>query len=108
MVSTDDDEIAGIALSKGANVPFMRSEKNSDDNATTPDVFQGTALGRCLLPIPGEPVIHTAEHKHKDPEGAFGRPDIARKALFDGAVGRRGHPARHGARGKMPLGALAQ
>ena len=31
MVSTDDAEIAGIARKLGAIVPFMRSQKNSDD-----------------------------------------------------------------------------
>jgi pseudaminic acid cytidylyltransferase len=38
MVSTDNREIADIALSYGAQVPFMRSDKNSDDYATTIDV----------------------------------------------------------------------
>lgn len=40
MVSTDDDEIAGISLKLGAAVPFMRSEKTSDDYATTTDVIE--------------------------------------------------------------------
>lgn len=39
MVSTDDDEIAHIAKKYGAVVPFMRSEKTSDDFATTADVL---------------------------------------------------------------------
>jgi len=39
MVSTDDEEIAEVALSFGAKVPFFRSEKNSDDYATTIDVI---------------------------------------------------------------------
>lgn len=39
MVSTDDDEIAKIALKYGATVPFMRSKNNSDDYATTMDVI---------------------------------------------------------------------
>lgn len=39
MVSTDSNEIKGIALKYGAKVPFMRSEKNSDDYATTEDVI---------------------------------------------------------------------
>lgn len=39
MVSTDDREIARIAEQFGANVPFRRSEKNSDDFATTADVL---------------------------------------------------------------------
>ncbi len=39
MVSTDDDEIAEIAKKYGAQVPFMRSEKTSNDFATTADVL---------------------------------------------------------------------
>lgn len=39
MVSTDDEEIAEIALKAGALVPFIRSEKNSNDYATTTDVI---------------------------------------------------------------------
>jgi pseudaminic acid cytidylyltransferase len=39
IVSTDDEEIADIARSYGADVPFLRSAKNSDDTATTFDVL---------------------------------------------------------------------
>lgn len=39
MVSTDDEEIASIAKSCGASVPFMRSSENSGDRATTYDVL---------------------------------------------------------------------
>lgn len=39
MVSTDDIEIAEIAKQYGAHVPFMRSEKNAGDFATTIDVL---------------------------------------------------------------------
>lgn len=39
MVSTDDEEIANIAKKYGASVPFMRSEKTSNDFATTEDVL---------------------------------------------------------------------
>lgn len=39
MVSTDDAEIADIALACGANVPFKRSLKNSDDFSSTADVL---------------------------------------------------------------------
>ena len=39
MVSTDDNEIAKIALENGAQVPFYRSSKNSDDYSTTADVL---------------------------------------------------------------------
>jgi len=40
LVSTDDTEIAEIAKKHGANVPFIRSAKNSDDFATTFDVIK--------------------------------------------------------------------
>ncbi len=39
MVSTDDEEIKKIALQYGANVPFMRSEATSGDNAMTYEVL---------------------------------------------------------------------
>ena len=35
MVSTDSEEIANIAMSYGASVPFYRSKETSDDFATT-------------------------------------------------------------------------
>lgn len=38
MVSTDSQEIADIAKSCGASVPFLRSPKNSDDHAGTATV----------------------------------------------------------------------
>ncbi len=44
MVSTDDEEIAKIAKQYGANVPFLRSAKNSDDFATTFDVIEEVVL----------------------------------------------------------------
>ncbi|MBQ7615552.1 MAG: pseudaminic acid cytidylyltransferase [Butyrivibrio sp.] len=40
MVSTDDEEIAEIAKKYGAKVPFFRSEKTSNDFATTVDVIE--------------------------------------------------------------------
>lgn len=39
MVSTDSEEIAEVARRYGAKVPFMRSEKTSDDFATTAEVL---------------------------------------------------------------------
>ncbi len=39
MVSTDSEEIADIARSYGAGVPFMRSSENADDVSTTADVI---------------------------------------------------------------------
>lgn len=40
MVSTDDSEIAKIAIQYGATIPFIRSEKTSNDFATTFDVVE--------------------------------------------------------------------
>ncbi|MBR2616253.1 MAG: pseudaminic acid cytidylyltransferase [Clostridia bacterium] len=40
MVSTDSEEIAAVAREYGASVPFMRSEKTSNDFATTADVLE--------------------------------------------------------------------
>ncbi|MGN1021931.1 MAG: pseudaminic acid cytidylyltransferase [Lachnospiraceae bacterium] len=61
MVSTDSEEIADIARSYGAEVPFLRSAKASSDFATTADVIEEVlerykALGQtfsefvCLYP----------------------------------------------------------
>lgn len=40
IVSTDDEDIKRISESYGAEVPFFRSKKNSDDFATTVDVLK--------------------------------------------------------------------
>ncbi|WP_165312545.1 pseudaminic acid cytidylyltransferase [Vibrio ziniensis] len=40
IVSTDSTEIANVAKKYGAEVPFLRSEKNADDYATTYDVVE--------------------------------------------------------------------
>ena len=40
MVSTDSKEIAEVAKKFGAKVPFLRSEKNSSDIASTNDVIE--------------------------------------------------------------------
>lgn len=39
MVSTDDEEIAGIAKQYGAEIPFFRSAETANDFATTNDVL---------------------------------------------------------------------
>ena len=39
MVSTDDEQIAEVAKKAGATIPFMRSDKTSDDYATTDEVI---------------------------------------------------------------------
>lgn len=44
MVTTDDKEIAGIAVSCGAKVPFYRSEATSTDFAMTADVLEEVVL----------------------------------------------------------------
>ena len=44
IVSTDDSEIAEISQNYGAEVPFLRSEKNADDHATTVDVIKEVLL----------------------------------------------------------------
>ncbi len=40
MVSTDSEEIAGVARRYGAEVPFLRSEATANDYATTADVIR--------------------------------------------------------------------
>ena len=61
IVSTDDTEIAKLSKKLGAEVPFLRSTKNSDDHATTIDVLleviselekEGVSFdyGCCLYP----------------------------------------------------------
>ena len=44
MVSTDSEEIADIAVQEGADVPFLRSRRNSDDFATTSDVLEEVVM----------------------------------------------------------------
>ena len=44
VVSTDNKEIAEIAKANGAEIPFHRSETNSDDYATLSDVMEETIL----------------------------------------------------------------
>lgn len=44
MVSTDDENIAKIALAYGAKVPFLRSKKNADDFASTYSVIEEVVM----------------------------------------------------------------
>lgn len=44
MVSTEDEEIADVAKKAGAKVPFFRSDKASDDFATTAQVIEEVIL----------------------------------------------------------------
>lgn len=66
MVSTDDKEIACIAGSFGAKIPFMRSEAASNDYATTADVIaevlleydkRGVNFAYCCCIYPAAPFI---------------------------------------------------
>ncbi|MCE9599004.1 MAG: pseudaminic acid cytidylyltransferase [Spirochaetia bacterium] len=61
MVSTDDPEIAEVARSAGAHVPFLRSDQHSNDHAMTADVLlevleayraqnRTFEIGCCLYP----------------------------------------------------------
>lgn len=69
MVSTDSEEIAKISECYGAKVPFLRSEENSNDYATTSDVLvevlsyykkRGCAVSEVCCIYPTAPFI-TAE-----------------------------------------------
>ena len=62
IVSTDDQEIADIAICYGAEVPFMRSTKNATDTASTFDVLKEVLewyrlrgeeyqIGCCIYPV---------------------------------------------------------
>jgi N-acylneuraminate cytidylyltransferase len=66
MVSTDDAEIAEIARGYGATVPFMRSQQNANDFATTADVLRevlleylqrGRRFGAACCIYPAAPLI---------------------------------------------------
>ena len=45
MVSTDDQEIADVAMQYGASVPFMRSAETANDFATTKNVLDEVLAG---------------------------------------------------------------
>ena len=66
MVSTDDAEIAEVAIRAGAKIPFMRSAENSDDNAVTAKVVRevldryaenGREFDYCCCIYPTAPFI---------------------------------------------------
>ena len=66
MVSTDSGEIADIATSLGASVPFMRSEAASGDFASTKDVLlevfheyekMGQSFGQACCIYPTAPFV---------------------------------------------------
>lgn len=55
VVSTDDDEIAGVAREAGAEVPFLRPADLADDHAGTTEVIQHAVRA---LTADGSPVSH--------------------------------------------------
>lgn len=66
MVSTDDSEIADLASSFGAVIPFMRSAETSDDFSTTADVIMevltryraiGKEFAYCACIYPTAPFV---------------------------------------------------
>jgi len=68
IVSTDDAEIAEIAIKYGAKVPFFRSKENSDDFAPTANVLlevlnwyknKGILFERAICIYPCSPFVST-------------------------------------------------
>lgn len=57
VVSTDDTEIANVATSFGASVPFIRSESLADDLTPTLPVIQDAILRVCDPEEAGERII---------------------------------------------------
>jgi pseudaminic acid cytidylyltransferase len=49
MVSTDDQEIAELAIKLGAKVPFLRSKEKSDDFSTTAQVVEEVIENYALI-----------------------------------------------------------
>ncbi|MES2544110.1 MAG: pseudaminic acid cytidylyltransferase [Bacteroidota bacterium] len=49
MVSTDDEEIAEVAIKYGAKIPFMRSSETANDFATTFDVIEEVLIQYSAL-----------------------------------------------------------
>lgn len=72
MVSTDDLEIVEIAKSYGVSIPFLRSEENSNDFATTANVLievindyqkQGKTFDNVCCIYPTAPFVNRARLK---------------------------------------------
>ena len=66
MVSTDNKEIAKVAIKYGAKVPFLRSDQNANDYATLADVIdevkqvyiqQGEFFDNICCFLPTAPLI---------------------------------------------------
>jgi pseudaminic acid cytidylyltransferase len=107
MVSTDDQEIANIALALGAKVPFIRSVETSNDYATTADVItevlneynkRGESFDYCCCIYPTAPFVtaeklktafdklHTSGAESVVPVVRFGFPILRSFKIEDGLV----------------------
>ena len=107
MVSTDDKEIANIALSLSAKVPFIRSAENSTDFANTANVItevlneyknRGETFDFCCCIYPTAPFItakklkaafdmlHTSVAESVIPVVRFGFPILRSFKIEDGLV----------------------
>lgn len=108
MVSTDSEEIAEIARSFGAEVPFMRSAAASDDHATTADVLlevldayaergESFQTMTCLYPtapfVTAEKLVRAMELLQENPEAvmvmpvtAFSYPPLRGYVIRDGCL----------------------
>ncbi len=107
MVSTDDQEIADIALALGAKVPFIRSAETSNDFATTADVitevlneynYRGETFDYCCCIYPTAPFVtaqklkdafdklHTSGAESVVPVVRFGFPILRSFKIEDGLI----------------------
>ena len=110
MVSTDDKEIAQIAVNAGAVVPFMRSDSTANDHAGTDEVIaevlscykeRGTIFDRFCCIYPTAPFITAArlkeamdaldEHESVCPVCQFSYPPQRGFIIKDGVL-QRAHP----------------
>lgn len=110
MVSTDDKEIAEIAVSAGATVPFMRSGDTADDHAGTDEVIaevlscyraRGVEFDRFCCIYPTAPFITAARlkeamdaldgHESVCPVCAFSYPPQRGFVVKNGVL-KRAHP----------------
>ena len=95
MVSTDDEKIAQIARAAGAEVPFMRSKKTSNDYAATADVLlevleQYDKMGQhfihacCIYPT--APFVTSEKLKQAMPVTAFSFPPLRGMVQHEGKI----------------------
>ena len=64
-VSTDDQEIADIAVKFGAKVPFLRPAHLSDDYATTADVMQHAIQAFAQLRVNRQTLFAVYMRQHR-------------------------------------------